>query len=156
MDNTSNTEDKEIGTLIDQLQNNTFSAKKAAIEPDPLKKEEIETFVIQRAGELVRESLEFMKSMKEYVSSAPNGEDMSAVANLITATSSALETLNKLVITDKKAETVVKIKEMDIQSKKEIANEDNTNRYQLTREEIFKRLISTSIPVSADVIDITP
>ena len=156
MDDTPNKEDTEIGTLIDQLQNTSAMGKAAVAEPDPLKKEEVERFVIEKAGELVKESLDFMKSMRDYVASAPRGEDMAAVGSLIAATSNALETLNKLVITDKKIEATVKIKEMDIKSRKELAEEDNSNKLGLTREEIFKRLIANSTPISAEIIDITP
>ena len=155
MDNEISKEDIEVGTLIEQLQNASVLGKKATAEPDPLKKEQMETFVIEKAGELVRESMDFMKSMKDYVAASPNGEDMSALANLITATSSALETLNKLVLTDKKADTVLKVKEMDIKSRKEISEGDNTTRLLITREELFKQIINKSINTSTEIIDVS-
>jgi hypothetical protein len=154
MPDTQTTND-EIGTLIDQLQSASAAAKKVPAEPDLLKKEQMEKFVVEKAGELVKESLDFMKSMKDFVASAPNGEDVSAIANLITATSSAIDSLNKLIVTDKKIDAAVKIKEMDIASKKEIADSNNDNRLQLTREEIFRKLLETRPPVSAEVIDVS-
>ena len=140
MDDSQNKEDAELGNLIQQLQNTSSLGQKAIAEPNPLKKEEMERFVIERAGELVKESIDFVKAMRDYVAAAPNGNDVSAIADLVTATSNAIETLNKLIVTDKKIEAATKLKEMDINSRKELA-ENNQFKLQLTREELFKQLI---------------
>lgn len=153
MDDSQNKEDAELGNLIQQLQNTSSLGQKAIAEPNPLKKEEMERFVIERAGELVKESIDFVKAMRDYVAAAPNGNDVSAIADLVTATSNAIETLNKLIVTDKKIEAATKLKEMDINSRKELA-ENNQFKLQLTREELFKQLITNARPVSAEIIDI--
>jgi len=41
--------DPEIGSLIDQLRNNSIAIKAVQREPDLLKKEDIEMFVIQKS-----------------------------------------------------------------------------------------------------------
>jgi hypothetical protein len=150
MDDTNN-EDVELGTLLEQLQNTSALVKKMPEETNPLKKEEIETFVIEKSGELVKEGLDFMRSMKEYVASAPNGEDISAVASLISAVSNSIETLNKLVVTDKKSSTVMKIKEMDIQSRKENLETEAGSKMLVTREELFKKLTNISTVSAIDI-----
>ena len=52
-----------------------------------------------------------------------------------------LEVLQKRSIADKKNETAVKIKTMDIDSKKELQETGDTTRLLMSREELFKMLI---------------
>jgi hypothetical protein len=66
------------------------------------------------------------------------------------ASTDAIDTLNKLLIQDKKSTTQVGIKQMDIEAKKDLleAKESNAGNT-LTREEVFKKLLD-----DAKVIDI--
>lgn len=137
-------------SLIDQLKDYNKVAERVMAEPDPLRKEDAERFVIQKAGELVSESLEVIRVMREMVSTSPIATEVEAFAALIAATSSTLETLNKLIVTDKKSETVMKIKEMDINSRKMLMQQETAGQLLLTREEVFKKLFDR---VGEKVID---
>lgn len=74
------------------------------------------------------------------------------MADLIAATSTAIETLNKIIVSDKKNETIIKAKDMDIKSRKELKESDNTTKLLATREQVFKMLID-SANNSAKIID---
>ena len=115
-----------VGSLIDQLQDTNQRAEKIKTERNPLKKEDLEKFVIERGGELIEDALEMVATVKDFIISAPNAEDVDALAGLINATSAAMDTLNKINIADKKTDTSVKLKTMDIESKKELLQADNT------------------------------
>jgi len=146
----------EVGTLLDQLQAVSIKAEKVKEERDPLKKEDLEDFVIQRGGALVEDALDMVATMRDFIVSAPNAEDVGAYADLIKATSTALEALNRLTVTDKKSATSIKLKEMDIASRKELQQTDNTQRILATREEIFKMLVDKAKPLEAELIENKP
>jgi hypothetical protein len=141
-----------VGTLIDQLKENNKTVEKVKAERDPLKKEDLEKFVIERGGALIEDALEMVATVKDFIISAPNAEDVDALAGLINATSSAMETLNKINIQEKKSDTSVKLKTMDIESKKEMLQADNTQRVLATREEIFKMLTDKAKPIEAEIV----
>ena len=141
-----------VGDLLSQLQDANKKAEEAKKENNPLKKEDIERFVIEKAGRLVEESIDVVSNVKEYISSAPESKDVGSLAELIGATATAIETLNKIIVSDKKNDTIIKAKEMDITSRKELKQVDNTNKLLATREQVFKMLID-SANKSARIID---
>jgi hypothetical protein len=141
-----------VGDLLEQLQDANKKAEEIKKETNPLTKENMEKFVVEKAGRLVEESLDVVSNVKEYISSAPESKDVGSLAELIAATSTAIETLNKIIVTDKKNETIIKAKEMDIASRKELKKADNTTKLLTTREQIFKMLID-SANQSAKIID---
>jgi hypothetical protein len=142
----------EVGTLLDQLQ--TFSTKAETIREvrDPLKKEDLEKFTIEKGGELVQDALDMVATVKDFIISAPNAEDVESLAGLIKAASSAIDTLNHLAVANKRSDTSIKLKEMDISSKRELQQSDNTQRLLATREEIFKMLADKATPIEAEVV----
>ncbi|CAB5226360.1 hypothetical protein UFOVP760_137 [uncultured Caudovirales phage] len=142
----------EVGTLLDQLQ--TFSTKAETIREvrDPLKKEDLEKFTIEKGGELVQDALDMVATVKDFIISAPNAEDVESLAGLIKAASSAIDTLNHLAVANKRSDTSIKLKEMDISSKRELQQSDNTQRLLATREEIFKMLADKAAPIEVEVV----
>jgi hypothetical protein len=144
-----------VGDLLEQLNDANKKAEVAKKESNPLKKEDMERFVVEKAGKLVEESLDVVSNVKDYISSAPESKDVGSLADLIAATSAAIETLNKIIVTDKRNETVIKAKEMDIATKKELKEADNNNKLLATREQVFKMLIDTA-NTNAKIIDIEP
>ena len=142
-----------VGNMLDQLQANNREARAVSREPDPIKKEELEDFVVQKSGKLINNTLEMVDTVRDYIISAPESKDVASMAELINAATNALETLNKIVLSTKKNTTAVKIKEMDIASKKELQETQSDNKLQLTREEIFKALINNAKPIEAELIE---
>ena len=141
-----------VGDLLEQLNDANKKAEEVKKENNPLTKDNIEKFVIEKAGRLVEQSLDVVANVKDYISSAPESKDVGSLADLVAATSTAIETLNKIIVTDKKNETLIKSKEMDITSRKELKESDNTTKLLTTREQIFKMLID-SANQSAKIID---
>lgn len=140
-----------VGDLLNQLTEAQTKVKEAEKEKDPLKKEEIEKFVVEKGGKLVEDSLEMIKNVKDYIMSSPEAKDVDAFASLIAATTTAIDTLNKLVMTDKKSETLIKAKQMDIEAKKELQQNENDVKLLATREQIFKALIADTKIIDAEV-----
>ena len=136
----SSTPPTEVETLVDQLNRASTLAKRNQNEAEPLKKEEVEKFVIEQSADLIRESMDMIKTMKDFVVSSPNARDVEALAGLIAAASSAIETLNKQVIMDRKVEAMVKSKELDAKNRKDSILQETQAKIMITREEMVKNL----------------
>ena len=141
-----------VGDLINQLQQNNTEARTVSKIKEPLLKENLEDYVIQKSSLLVDGTLDMVETVKDYITSAPESKDVASLAELINAATNAVETLNKIVLSNKKNNTIVKIKEMDIESKRELQQTDNETKLKLTREEMFKFLINNK-PIEAEVVE---
>ena len=86
--------------------------------------------------------------MRDYVEAAPDAESISSLAELMKASTNAIDTLNKVLIQDKRSATQVGVKKMDIEAKKELET-SNQSKNLLTREDVFKKLLE-----DAKVIDL--
>jgi hypothetical protein len=141
--NDDNSLDDNIDSLIDQLKgSNAMSnelTKKA--EDFHLDKSELEQFILDNQGALIRDSVDIVQLMKQYVASAPNAEDIGSFAELLKATSTAIDNLAKLQITKQRTDSQKEIKQMDIDAKKNINDDNNRMKLIGTREEIFNRLV---------------
>ena len=139
--------------LISQLKAIPADSNKisrAVQERPELEKEEIENSVIQNSAKLIQDSLELIDNMKEVVHHMPEAENISSLAELIKASSGAIETLNKIVIQDKKTNTTIASKKMDIESKKELQSSDQSHALTMSREEIMAKLINDKSIINVD------
>lgn len=143
-------DDDDIKTLIDQLKDVTTVAKKPPAELFNLPKEDLEQFILNSAGKLIKDSMETIDDIKQYVTNAPEPEDVHSLAELYKASTGAIEALNKLLLQQQKSNTQVAIKTMDIQAKQQLAQNDD-KKITFTREEIFKELIN-----KGDIIETVP
>ena len=145
-------DDFEVESLIEQLKDTSSFAKKVGKNTAEynLDKGKLEQFILNSSGKLISDSLNVIDYMREFVESAPDAETISSLAALMKASTDAIDTLNKLLLQDKKSSTQVGIKQMDIESKKELQEAKESNSINtLTREEVFKKLLD-----EAKVIDI--
>jgi len=132
--------DDALNQLVDQLQNNTIT-KPAPKEELNIDKDNLEKFLLQYSGKLVKGSVEFVDDIKTYISSAPDAKEIAAVAELIASSASAIESLNKILISNKQHESKVALKNMDIESKKQLQQIDMQGKFLMNREELLKKLL---------------
>jgi len=141
-----------VNSILDQLKTVPVIAKKVNQMQSDLTKEHLEKFVIQYASRLVENATESVEYIKDNVQAAPTADDVISLAELIKSTSGALEILNKIVINKDKLQNSVKIKEMDVASKREELEVKTTTALIASRDEILKELMNKS----AKIINITP
>ena len=91
--------------------------------------------------------------MKEIVHHMPEAENVSSLAELIKASTGAIETLNKLVVQDKKSNTTIKAKQLDIDSKRELQSSDQLHALTLSREEVLDRLLKKANVIDVDKVE---
>ena len=141
-----------VGDLISQLQDNTKQVERVRRERDPIKKEELEDFIARVGSELVQDALEMVQTVRDDIVAAPDDKNIEAFASLIAATSTTLDSINKIVLSNKKNSTSLKLKEMDIASRKELQQAEGQTKLALTREEIFKMLLNNAKPIEAEIV----
>ena len=141
--------DEAVNDIIAQLKQNNKVAK-APVEESVLNKEDLEDFLIQNSGKLIKKSLSIVDNVNDYISSAPENRDVAALAELIKASSSAIETLNKLHVAKERNETQLEGKKIDVESKERINIADNQAKILLSREDILNALVDED----KEVIDV--
>jgi hypothetical protein len=134
-----------VDTLINQLKSIPKATKEIDQVEDTLTKENLEEFILKHTGNLVKQASESVTLVRDYVEAAPNAEEVTALAELIKATSSAVESLNRILITDKKTNTAIKIKEMDNKSRQKELDAVVGLKLRSTREELMKQLINATV-----------
>ena len=107
-----------------------------------LDKEELEKFLLNYSGKLIKGTVDYVEEVKQFITSAPDSKDVDALSKLVGASASAIESLNKILLQDKANEAKIQVKQMDIESKKELQDKNN-DRLGLTinRETLLKQLI---------------
>ena len=147
--------DSTVDSILTQLKDTTILTKKVEKLPNTdINKENLENFVIQYASRLIVDATESVEYIKDNVQAAPTADDVVSLAELIKSTSSALEVLNKIVVNNKKADTSLTIKKMDVESKKEELDVKMTANLIASREEIMNQLFKKAKTIEATVIDV--
>ena len=139
-----NNSDQDIKSLVDQLKdsatlNKNVREKSEELGLDP---NDVEQFVIKNSGHLVQQSLDVMDNVKDYIMASGDPDSISALSELINASSKAIESLNKLVVQNKRSATTLATKTMDIEAKHTIEDTRNKNALIGTREDIFKKVLA--------------
>lgn len=142
-------DDSNIDTLIDSLSSFNFSTveSKPVQKTQTLKEEEVNDYFLSKTKALIEAGVGAVQDMTPYIVQGQNPDEIDALASLMTATAKALENLNKGSLLDKKAENDEKIKRLEIEARKELAQlqpknqiTNNTNVLVASREEIMKKL----------------
>lgn len=146
--------DGAVNDLLEQLQQKgTTAGTNMALKELP--KEDLEKFLLAYSSQLIKGSVEFVEDIKQYITSAPAPEDVTAMAALISSSAAAIETLNKVLLTNKNIDAKFKLKTMDIESKKELQQNEIQGKVLMNREELLKKLIEDSKIINVEVTEKT-
>jgi len=153
-----NDEIDNIDTLLNQLSAG-YPPKIPNITPEAAAptEDELSNFILKKSSALIDLSLDSVKELKDYITQGQNPDEIAALAALITSTTGALESLNKLNILRKKHEMTKEIKALDFSNKKEMVKAlpassptntitNNTQVIVASREEIIKQMLGLEEP----------
>ena len=131
----------EVDDIISQIKNQSKIVNKLPKEQPNLKKEDLEEFVITNAGKVVNHSLEMVENLKLEVLAGADSKLIESVSELVKATTSAIDALSKLKISEDKIKAQKEITQMNIQAKIIRDEEENsTPKLTFTRNDIIKLL----------------
>jgi len=121
---------QSIGTLNKKVKENN---------EDP--SEDLEEFILRNSKELVVNGIDAINEIKQTVLMNPQSDEVEALAEIFKGVSTAMNILKDIQITKIKLQSTKEIKQMDINSKKELEESDNSVRaLRMTRDEVFKML----------------
>lgn len=133
-----------VDDLLSQLKGVNVAQKELENQDFNLDKEKLEDFLLQYSGKLIKGSVDYVEDVKQFITSAPDARDVESLSKLVGAAAAAIETLNKIHISDQKAKSSKELKVMDIESKQALQQQDTENKLLLNREELLKNLIDVT------------
>lgn len=135
--------DDSVNSLLEQL-SEFPRKKKAAEESVGLTKENIEDFLLSYTGKLVKDSVESVENMKDFIDSAPDAESTEALASLIKSATSSIDILQRIMTAREKNDSSKEIAKMKIESQREQTDKEIGAKLLMSREELIKALIDSS------------
>lgn len=148
------TTEKAVDSILNQLK----GFNKVASKPEEIKEmspEDIEKFIIQKSSELISKSIAALDEYRQFMSSAPTEDAASAMAELVNASASAIETLSRVNATNKKIKASKDIKQMDIEAKIENNKRDNSTKLMMTRGDVLKLLKEPDNAIEVEAVKIS-
>lgn len=133
-----------VDELVSELKKVKKDGNRRIATADTLKKDEAEKFILDNAAGIVRTAMETLSEVQQRVASGGSAEEIESFAKLMTATTSALDTLGRLVKTDKDNETKVvtskinaEARQLELQ-KKEGNDADSGQTVKINREDLYR------------------
>lgn len=150
-------EEKEfnIEDLIDQLKVTAKDVKNADSGSFNLPKEKLEEFVLNSTGKLVTQGLDIVEGVKDYVMNNPESREVVALSEALKAVASALSVVKDIHITQIKRDSQKELKTMEIENRKQIKDDDRKERFLLSRDEVFKKILEDAKVIEAEAITVS-
>lgn len=131
-------------------QNFSTSATNLKQVPMTLTDDNLNEFILKHSQELVQNSLIAIQELKDIVGKTFDGKLITSFADMVKATTGALDTLNSIQLEKNKQKASKEMKLLDIESRKNLkvgpSKVVNNNVLVATREEIFKMLSQGDTP----------
>lgn len=141
MDNSS-----EIDAIIDQLtadsvDSNSRTVKKVTqSEANNLNDENVNEFVYNKTAEVIQSGLEAINTLKDSVMTGQDPKEITALAQLIGATTKAIDGLNKINLQIKQHKNNIEVAKLENDGIKKLQNNTTNVVAIATREDIMKKL----------------
>ncbi len=144
-------DDTSVDDLLKQL-SEFPREKKVRDDGVELSGENLEEFLLKYTGRLVKDSVESIENMKDFIDSAPDAEGAEALASLIRSAASSIDILQRVMTSREKNMSTREITKMKIESQQIQTDKEIGARLLLSREEAIKALIdSSNVPKAIDV-----
>lgn len=149
--------DHVADSIMDQLKNG-YSKEDIEKEYPELTSDQVEEFILKYGSKAVIDISDAITEVAQTVGQAGTEREIIALAELSRSLQGTLDMLQKRGIAREKNDTQVKIKEMDIESKKD--NNENSskdgNAIGMSREELFKAIRKTAVEAETISIEQKP
>lgn len=137
----------EIDSIIQDLRADSITSA-LLIPSNPVEKvddENVNEYVYKKTSEVIQAGLEAITSLKNSIAMGADSKEIAAMAQLIGATTKAIDSMNKINLQQKQATVDVKLKEMDIAGKKDIVSRlpASNNILIATRDEVISQMIGS-------------
>lgn len=145
--------DEAVNDILSQLKDTTTLARKVPTIEEDLQKEDLEKYIISTSGKLINKTMGIIDNVNDYISSAPEAKDVTALAELLKAAATSIESLNKVYTSIERNKTVKEVKQMDIDSREKINVNDNAT-FLLSRKEVMQELLKKAEEPDPKIVDV--
>ena len=145
--------DEAVNDILSQLKDTTTLVRKVPTIEEDLQKEYLEKYIISTSGKLINKTMGIIDNVNDYISSAPEAKDVTALAELLKAAATSIESLNKVYTSIERNKTVKEVKQMDIDSREKINVNDNAT-FLLSRKEVMQELLKKAEEPDPKIVDI--
>ena len=137
--------DAEVNDIISQIKNQSKNLKKVENEKIPLKKEEMEEFILKNAAAIVQDAVELVGELKIEMMAGADSKMLEAYSILVKSATSAIDSLTKLKLSDDKIKSQKELAQMNIDARQS-SSKDQPDGFLLSREEVIAALMNKSTP----------
>lgn len=146
-----NSQSNTSNDLTDQIKKTIGVIKNKVKENEESESDDLNQFILKNSKELVESGIEAINEIKQTVLLNPQSDEVEALAEIFKGVSSAMNILKDIHIAKMKAENSKEMKQMDIESKKELEKiEDSKSGIHMTRDEIFKMLMNNEDAIDTE------
>lgn len=153
--------EEEINSIIEQLKEDSVPSDNKPVNSDnsssDVSDENVNSFIYRKSVELVNASLGAVQTIRDSVLTGVDPKEISALSQLINATTKSLDTLNQINLQNKKNKSNLEMKKMELEANKMIASKipQTTNILIASRDEILKGMSNKKQELTdIDVIDV--
>jgi hypothetical protein len=137
-----------VDDILEQLKNSKkecthISKIRDGDEPE-INRDDLESFVIRKSASLVQKALDIVDEIRDQATAASDSESLKALADMVKATSSAVDALNKVHIASERNKTAKEISKAQIDARTGMNTQNNQTRLMLSREEVMNRLFGSA------------
>lgn len=136
----------EIEEIIKELKSDAVPASvnnSSLSITDKVDDANVNSYVYQKSAEVIQAGLEAINNLKNTFALGADPKEIAAMAQLMNATTKAIDSMNSLNLQLKSAQTAVELKKMDIAGKKEIVSKlpASNNILIATRDEVITKML---------------
>lgn len=148
-------ETKNLGKLVAQSPASSTAITKST---EDITDDNVNEFILRKSADLIEQGMGLLSVLKLDVMAGGQSEEVEAYSKLVAAITTSIDTMNKINIQNKKAQTATALKKMDIESKTnqiELGARNVTNNIVIaSREEIMQNLVNKATQdVDAELVE---
>jgi hypothetical protein len=138
-------DNSEIDSIIDQLKAESvpksaqISVPRTSTPVPNLTDDNVNQYVYNKTASVIESGLDAINNLKDLVATGQDPKEISALAQLIGATTKAIDSLNKINLQIKDHKNNIEVAKLETEGYKAMSN-NTTNVLVATRDEIMERL----------------
>lgn len=135
-----------VDDILEQLKNSSKECTelvKPKPESDDVTRENLEDFVIKKSAALVEKTLDIVDEVTDRATASDDPESLRGLADILKATSSAVDALNKVHIAADRNKTAKEISTANIEARQGMNTQNNQTRLMMSREEAMANLFGS-------------
>jgi len=142
-------------TFVVKSQDTSLSAQPPPVSSVPIKEEDLGEYIIQKTTSLVEQTMSAFSEIKSLAIATNDGDTISALADMVKAANSAIDSLNKIHMQNKKLKGAKEVAQIQVDARiKQLENQQQQPNILTvtTREEVLK-ILEQAKSKTAQIID---